>query len=482
MKLPSHIKLNIHLIGIGGIGISGIAEILHNLGHAVQGSDQSDNANTHRLKKLGISVFIGHRSENLKNADIVVISSGVPESNEELIAAREMHLPVLKRAEMLAEIMRFGFSVAVAGTHGKTTTTSMNAALLDAAKLDPTVINGGIINSLNTNARLGTGEWMVVEADESDGTFTKIPATIGIITNIDPEHLDYYGSFEALKAAFYTFIHNLPFYGLGVLCYEHPLVKELAESITDRRITTYGFSKEASIYAYNLKPTSEGTYFDVDISLRHTPFLKHIHKEITVPPKRYKSLFLPMVGEHNVLNFLSAIAVAEELGISEQAIRETLNNFQGVKRRFSKVADIQGVKIIDDYAHHPTEIKTVIKAARQCAKGRVIAVLQPHRYSRVRDLFEEFTLCCEGADELILLPIYEAGEKPIEGISSATLANNTKHKRVYEAKDPEDLSLYLSNLALPGDIILCMGAGNITAIAHALPEQLSFKVQKEVAL
>lgn len=475
MKLPLNILKKIHFIGIGGIGMSGIAEILNNLGYKIQGSDQSKNGNTLRLTTLGITVFDHHIEDNIGSADVVVISSAVQESNIELIEARRRGLPVIKRAEMLAEIMRFRFSVAVAGTHGKTTTTSMCAAVLDAGNFDPTVINGGIINSYNTNARLGKGDWIVVESDESDGTFTKLPATIGIITNIDPEHIEHYGNFDALKDAFYTFIENLPFYGLGILCIDHPEVRALSKRIKNRRLTTYGFSDIAEIRAYNLRYKMGGTYFDVDIAQKNKKHITDTNKQITALPKRYKDLFLPMVGDYNVLNFLSTIAVAEELAINEDGIRKALSDFKGVKRRFTHIDTVKGVKIIDDYAHHPTEIQMVLKAAKQSTKGRVLAVMQPHRYTRLRDLFDDFSTCFKNADQIILAPVYEAGEAPITGISSNTLAEKIKQnqKSVITVTDPNTIPSILAGTMKADDTIIYLGAGNITQWAADLPKKLA---------
>lgn len=475
MKLPLNILKKIHFIGIGGIGMSGIAEILHNLGYCVQGSDPSKNGNTQRLTTLGVTVFDHHIETNIGSADVIVISSAVQESNIELIEARRRGLPVIKRAEMLAEIMRFRFSVAVAGTHGKTTTTSMCASVLDAANFDPTVVNGGIINSYNTNARLGKGDWIVVESDESDGTFTKLPATIGIITNIDPEHIEHYGSFDALKEAFYTFIENLPFYGLGILCIDHPEVRALSTRIKDRRITTYGFSEDAEVRAYNLRYEKGGTYFDVDITPKSKNHIIDASEQIKVLPKRYKDLFLPMAGDYNVLNFLSTIAVAEELGISEHDIRKSLNDFKGVKRRFTRIGTVNGVDIIDDYAHHPTEINMVLKAAKQSTKGRVLAVMQPHRYTRLRDLFNEFSTCFKDADQIILAPVFEAGEAPIKGISSNTLAKAIKknQKLVTTVTDPNTIPSILAGTMQAEDTIIYLGAGNITQWAADLPKKLA---------
>lgn len=456
-SIPLEIGI-LHFVGIGGIGMSGIAEILHNLGYKVQGSDVAESSNVARLRKLGIAVFIGHKPENLENAHVLVVSSAIKPDNPELIAARSQRLPVVKRAEMLAELVRLKWSIAIAGTHGKTTTTTLIAQILETAKLDPTVINGGIINAYGTNTRLGAGDWMVVEADESDGTFLKLGATIAVVTNIDPEHLDHYGDFETLKAAFVSFIQNLPFYGYGVVCIDHPEVQALIPKIADRRLITYGFSPQADVRAVNLRKTATGTLFDVDLQGRTLP-----------------DLFLPMLGEHNVQNALSAIAIAQQLKIEDATLKQGLANFAGVKRRFTLVDVVDGVTIIDDYGHHPVEIAAVLKAARDATDKKVIAVVQPHRYTRVRDLWEQFSTCFNLADSVVLLPIYEAGETPLDGITSAALGESIRnhgHKNVTVLESADALATLVKNTAATGDYVVCLGAGNITQIAHALPAQL----------
>jgi UDP-N-acetylmuramate--alanine ligase len=456
-SIPLEIGI-LHFVGIGGIGMSGIAEILHNLGYKVQGSDVSESSNVARLRKLGIAVFIGHKPENLENAHVLVVSSAIKPDNPELMAARSQRLPVVKRAEMLAELVRLKWSIAIAGTHGKTTTTTLIAQILETAKLDPTVINGGIINAYGTNTRLGAGDWMVVEADESDGTFLKLGATIAVVTNIDPEHLDHYGDFETLKAAFVSFIQNLPFYGYGVVCIDHPEVQALIPKIADRRLITYGFSPQADVRAVNLRKTNTGTLFDVDLQGR-----------------TLQDLFLPMLGEHNVQNALSAIAIAQQLKIEDSTLKQGLANFAGVKRRFTLVDMVDGVTIIDDYGHHPVEIAAVLKAARDATDKKVIAVVQPHRYTRVRDLWEQFSTCFNLADSVVLLPIYEAGETPLEGITSAALGESIRnhgHKNVSVLESADALAALIKNTASTGDYVVCLGAGNITQIAHALPAQL----------
>ncbi|HMF66061.1 MAG TPA: UDP-N-acetylmuramate--L-alanine ligase, partial [Phyllobacterium sp.] len=398
MKMPLNIGL-VHFIGIGGIGMSGIAEVLHNLGYKVQGSDQADSANVQRLREKGIVIFVGHKAENVGDAEVVVVSTAIKKSNPELIAAREKLLPVVRRAEMLAELMRFRKAVAIGGTHGKTTTTSMVATLLDAGNLDPTVINGGIINAYGTNARMGEGDWMVVEADESDGTFLKLPADVAVVTNIDPEHLDHYGTFDRVREAFRQFVENVPFYGFGVMCLDHPEVQSLVSRIEDRRVITYGENPQADVRFVNLVVDGAASRFDVHIAKRKTGEIT----EIT-------GLRLPMPGRHNVSNATAAIAVALELGISAEDIKKGLSSFGGVKRRFTRTGSWNGVEIFDDYGHHPVEIKAVLRAARDSAKGRVIAVVQPHRYTRLASLFDEFAACFNDADTVILAPVYAAGE------------------------------------------------------------------------
>lgn len=474
MNLAFDIAKTVHFIGIGGIGMSGIAEILHNLGYKIQGSDVQQNANVQRLEKMGIRIFIGHEGSHVHKADVVVVSSAVNKKNPEYLTALALNIPVIKRAEMLAEIMRFKKSIAIAGTHGKTTTTSMNAALLDAADMDPTIINGGIINTYNTNAKLGKGEWIVVEADESDGTFVKLPATIGIITNIDPEHMEHYQTFDNLKKAFIQFIENIPFYGCAILCIDHPVVKELAEQISDRKIVTYGFDESAQIRAYNIKTTKEGCYFDVDICTKKTKKTIVENTNISSMPKRYKNLFLPMVGKHNVQNFLSAIAVSEELNISENQIIKALSSFKGVKRRFTRVGSAKGIEIIDDYAHHPVEIETVLKAAKQCAPKNIITVIQPHRYSRLQKHMEEYVRSVADANIVVLSQVYAAGEDVIENINSSVLAEKIRAtgKSVYEFIEPKELPYIISRIAQKDDMVLCLGAGTITNWAAMLPLQL----------
>jgi len=461
--MPLSIGL-IHFVGIGGIGMSGIAEILHNLKYQVQGSDIAESANVKRLTALGIPVQIGHNSENVANAAVVVVSSAINQENPEIAEARARRIPVVRRAEMLAELMRLKSSIAVGGTHGKTTTTSLIASVLDGAGFDPTVINGGIINAYGTNARLGGSEWMVVEADESDGTFIRLPATIAIITNLDPEHLDFYGDFETEKAAFRRFVENIPFYGFAVVCIDHAEVQTLIGQITDRRLVTYGLSPQAEVRAVDLKPGPGGISFNVEVNKGETG-------------KRVISgLRLPMFGEHNVLNALAAIAVAIEMDIDDAAITNTLARFEGVKRRFTKVGEAGGVTIIDDYGHHPVEVNAVLKAARSATQGKVVAVIQPHRYSRIQDLFEEFCVCFNDADTVIVSEIYAAGEDPIPGIDQeALIAGLTSHghRNVLALAEPDGLADLIHSETDAGDLVVCLGAGSITAWANALPEQLA---------
>jgi len=451
----------IHFVGIGGIGMSGIAEVMLNLGYSVQGSDIKENPNVARLRDKGASIHIGHAAENVTGVGALVVSTAIKPDNPELVAARERKIPVVRRAEMLAELMRLKYSVAVAGTHGKTTTTSLVAALMDAADLDPTVINGGIISAYGSNAKMGAGDWMAVEADESDGSFLKLRATIGIVTNIDPEHMEHYGSVEKLHDAFYSFVENLPFYGFAVLCTDHPDVQTLAAKVTDRRLITYGFNPQADVRAENLEMTPEGSRFDV-------VFRDNGHSE------SWEGVFLPMMGEHNVLNTLSAIAVARELGAKEDAAKSALQAFGGVKRRFTKTGEWKGASIIDDYGHHPVEIAAVLKAARQASKGKVIAIAQPHRYTRLNDLFEDFCTCFNDADSVLIAPVFEAGETPIEGANAAHLVEGLKahgHRDAHTTTR-ETVAAAIAERADEGDVIIFLGAGDITAWAYALPDEL----------
>jgi UDP-N-acetylmuramate--alanine ligase len=460
----------IHFVGIGGIGMSGIAEVLHNLGYRVQGSDLADSANTRRLLGLGIAVMIGHRAENLDAAEVIVVSSAVKPDNPEVVAARARRLPVVRRAEMLAELMRLKWSIAIAGTHGKTTTTSMLGALLETAGLDPTVINGGIINAYGTNTRLGAGDWMAVEADESDGTFTRLPATIAIVTNIDPEHLDFYGDFAALQQAFETFVGNIPFYGFAVLCVDHPVVQGMVARLSERRILTYGLSPQADIRATNIRLGPEGSHFDAVIADR-----------VSGEERVLAGLFLPMFGEHNVQNSLTVLAVAEEMGLGDEVVRTSLRNFKGVRRRFTKTGEWNGVTIIDDYGHHPVEIAAVLKAARAIALlgargGRVIAIVQPHRYTRLAHLFDGFCTCFNDADLVLVADVYAAGEAPIAGVSRDALVAGLSahgHRNARALSGPDDLAPLLRELARPDDIVVCLGAGSSTNWANSLPDDLA---------
>ncbi|MEI8393769.1 MAG: UDP-N-acetylmuramate--L-alanine ligase [Rhodospirillaceae bacterium] len=460
--LPLNIGL-IHFVGIGGIGMSGIAEVLKNLGYKVQGSDLSENANVKRLRAQGIEVFIGHRGENVGKASVVVVSSAVKRDNPEVVAARTNHLPVVRRAEMLGELMRLKWSVAIGGTHGKTTTTSLVAAMLEAAGKDPTVINGGIINAYGTNSRLGAGEWMVVEADESDGTFVKLPATIAVVTNIDPEHLDHYGTFDKVKEGFESFIQNVPFYGFAVLCLDHPEVQAMIPRVSDRRIVTYGFSPQAQVRAINLELSPEGARFDVVLSDR-------LEGSVTM-----QGVTLPMFGKHNVQNALAAIAVAHEMELSPAVMRRALSGFSGVKRRFTRTGVSNGVTVIDDYGHHPVEIASVLKAARTAGRGKVVAVVQPHRFSRLQSLFEEFCTCFNDADAVVVADVYAAGEQPIPGIDRDALIEGLQargHRRVVPLADADSLAGTVAGIAEPGDLVICLGAGTISGWANALPGDL----------
>ena len=454
----------IHFIGIGGIGMSGIAEIMHNLGYKVRGSDLSESANVKRLKTMGIPVTIGHDADNLGDAHAVVYSSAVKPGNAEFDAARLRGLPLVRRAEMLAEIMRLKSCIAIAGTNGKTTTTTLVAALLDAGGLDPTVVNGGIINAYGTNARLGAGEWVVVEADESDGTFLRLPATVAVVTNADPDHLDYYGTFDRMRDAFQRFVENIPFYGFAVLCLDHPEVQAMVGRIEDRRLITYGLSPQADIRAVNVSFSEGASHFDVVITDRREG------KETRIERMR-----LPMPGEHNVQNALAAIAVARELGIGADTIRVALDRFGGVKRRFTRVGEWNGAAIIDDYAHNPFKIAAALKAARQAYSGPIIAVVQPHRYTRLRDTFEQFAQCLNDADVAIIAPVYPAGEAPIEGFNRDSYAEALRahgHRNVFAIEGADDLPVLVAQYAKPGGAIVMLGAGSITVWAAGLEAAL----------
>ena len=453
----------IHFVGIGGIGMSGIAEVMKNLGYEVQGSDIAEGYVVEGLRQRGIRVMIGHAAENLGDAAVVVTSTAVKRNNPEVAAALEGRIPVVRRAEMLAELMRLKRTVAVAGTHGKTTTTSMIAALLDAGGIDPTVINGGIINSYGSNARLGASDWMVVEADESDGSFLRLDGTIAVVTNIDPEHLDHYGSFDAVKEAFVEFIENVPFYGAAVLCIDHPEVQAVIPKIRDRRVITYGFSAQADVRGENVTPIPGGNRFDVAIRQRDGT------------SRRIEAIELPMPGRHNVQNSLAAIAVAVEMACSDDVIQTGFAKFTGVKRRFTKVGEVDGITVIDDYAHHPVEIRAVLSAAREGVQGRVIAVVQPHRYTRLRDHMEEFQAAFNDADIVYATPVYAAGEQPIEGIDSEVMVAGMKargHRSAQVIVGQDALAATLSETAQPGDMVVCLGAGDITKWAGGLADAI----------
>jgi UDP-N-acetylmuramate--alanine ligase len=454
----------IHFVGIGGIGMSGIAEVMHNLGYSVQGSDIAEGYVVEGLRKRGIKVMIGHAGENVGEAAVVVTSTAVKRDNPEVAAALEARIPVVRRAEMLAELMRLKNTVAVAGTHGKTTTTSMIASLLDAGGIDPTVINGGIINSYGSNARLGASDWMVVEADESDGSFLRLDGTIAVVTNIDPEHLDHYGSFDKVKECFVEFIENVPFYGAAMLCIDHPEVQAIIPRIRDRRVVTYGFSAQADVRGEHVTPVPGGNRFDVALRQRDGSF------------RRIEGIELPMPGRHNVQNSLAAIAVAAEMGCADEVIRTGFAKFGGVKRRFTKVGEVAGATVIDDYGHHPVEIRAVLAAAREGVRSRVIAVVQPHRYTRLRDLMDDFQTAFNDADIVYAVPVYPAGEQPIEGVDSAALVEGLKargHRAAYTIDGPDALADALAETLGEGDMVVCLGAGDITKWAAGLADAVS---------
>ncbi|WP_215751247.1 MULTISPECIES: UDP-N-acetylmuramate--L-alanine ligase [unclassified Gluconobacter] len=461
--LPLNIG-TIHFVGIGGIGMSGIAEVLHMLGYRVQGSDIAESSNVQRLRHAGIQIHIGHDASNLGDAQVVVTSTAVKKDNPEVVAARAKLIPVVRRAEMLAELMRLRWSVAIGGTHGKTTTTSLVACVLEHAKLDPTVINGGIIEAYGTNTRMGSGDWMVVEADESDGSFLRLPAVIAVITNMDPEHLDHWGTEEAMQAGYDQFVSNIPFYGFAVLCVDHPQVQQMIPRLSDHRIITYGFSPQADVRAEKVVMDKRGATFEVVVTNRAR------NRTRRAGPFR-----LPMLGHHNVLNSLAAIAVALEMEISDSVIASGLASFKGVKRRFTRTGEFNGVSIIDDYGHHPVEIAAVLKAARQAGAKNVIAVVQPHRYSRLKGLFGEFCTCMNDADTVIVADVYAAGESPIDGADRDALVEGLRdrgHRSVVPLPSPELLPEMVNAIAKPGDYVVCLGAGTITQWAQTLPQEL----------
>ncbi|MCC6887310.1 MAG: UDP-N-acetylmuramate--L-alanine ligase [Hyphomicrobiales bacterium] len=464
MKLPRDIG-PIHFVGIGGIGMSGIAEVLINLGYTVQGSDAADSANVRRLREKGAKIAVGHSADAIGGADVVVVSTAIKRDNPELPAARAPRLPEVRRAEMLAELMRLKRCVAIGGTHGKTTTTSLVAALIDAGGFDPTVINGGIINAYGTNARLGAGEWMVVEADESDGTFLKLPADIAIVTNVDPEHLDHFKTFEAVQDAFRSFVENVPFYGFAVMCTDHPVVQQLVGQVTDRRVITYGENPQADVRLVDLDHADGESHFSIVFRDRAGETRHEIG-----------ALRLPMPGRHNALNATAAVAVAHELGISDEMIRKALAGFGGVRRRFTRTGEWNGVPVIDDYGHHPVEIAAVLRAARESSRGQVIAVMQPHRYTRLASLFDQFATCFNDADIVIVAHVYAAGESPIPAADRDALVQGLRahgHRQVLPLDSAQDLASLVKGLVRPGDIVVCLGAGNITQWAYALPAELA---------
>jgi UDP-N-acetylmuramate--alanine ligase len=460
--VPTDIGI-VHFVGIGGIGMSGIAEVMHNLGYQVQGSDIADSYVIDGLRQRGINVMIGHSADNLGDAAVVVTSTAVKAGNPERDAALERRIPLVRRAEMLAELMRLKHTVAVAGTHGKTTTTSLIAAMLDHGGIDPTVINGGIINSYGSNARLGASDWMVVEADESDGSFLRLDGTLAVVTNIDPEHLDHYGDFDAIKNAFVEFVENVPFYGAAIMCLDHPEVQAILPKIRDRRIITYGFSAQADIRGENVTPHPGGNSFDVVVRARDGSL------------RTIQNIRLPMPGRHNVQNALAAVAVGLEMGMSDAAIAHGFDKFGGVKRRFTKVGEVDGVTIIDDYGHHPVEIRAVLSAAREGAQGRVIAVAQPHRFTRLRDHMDDFQQAFNDADMVFISPVYAAGEGPIDGIDAAALVHGIKargHRSAATVADAGDLARKLAEVVQGNDIIVCLGAGDITKWAAGLADAI----------
>ncbi len=456
----------IHFVGIGGIGMSGIAEVMHNLGYDVQGSDIAESYVVEGLRDRGIKVMIGQKAENVEGAAVIVTSTAIKRTNPEVVYALENRIPVVKRAEMLAELMRLKSTIAIAGTHGKTTTTSMVAAMLDHGGIDPTVINGGIINTYGSNARLGDGDWMVVEADESDGSFLRLDGTLAVVTNIDPEHMEHYGSFDVLKKAFIEFVENVPFYGAAILCLDHPEVQAILPQVKDRRIITYGFSAQADVRGENVTPIPGGNRFDVTVS----------EKDGT--SRKIEGIELPMPGRHNVQNALAAVTVGLQMGMSDEDVQNGFATFGGVKRRFTKVGEVDGVVIIDDYGHHPVEIKAVLAAAREGVENRIIAVVQPHRYTRLRDLMDEFQQCFNDADIVYVTPVYEAGEDPIEGVHAEALVAGLKQRGLRSAgtiADADALAAELADTVQAGDMVVCLGAGDITKWAAGLADAIKAK-------
>ncbi|RCL02891.1 MAG: UDP-N-acetylmuramate--alanine ligase [Candidatus Tokpelaia sp. JSC161] len=456
----------IHVIGIGGIGMSAIADILHNLGYKVQGSDEVNNANVVRLRKRGIPIFVGHRDENLANAELVVISTAIKQDNCEYLLALKKGVPVIQRAEMLAELMRFRQTIAIAGTHGKSTTTSLIAALLDMGGFDPTVVNGGIINAYSSNTRMGSSNWMIVEADESDGTFLHLPVDVAVLTSIDPEHLDYYGTIENMRQAFYKFVEKVSFYGFAVMCLDDPEVKFLVSHVRNRRVITYGSDLEADVRYLNYRIDGFCSFFDI------------IVQDSKNGVKELKNLVFPMIGQHNVLNAVAAVAVAHECSVSYEAILQGLASFRGVHRRLTHIGSWNGIEIFDDYAHHPVEIMAVLKALRAIARGKVIAIVQPHRYSRLSHLLYDFSVCFSDADIVALAPVYTAGEEERDGINTEALIIGIRragHNQVHYIGGQEDVAPFIRKIANFGDYIIFMGAGNITQWAYALPHELEFR-------
>ncbi|HEX7127983.1 MAG TPA: UDP-N-acetylmuramate--L-alanine ligase [Thermodesulfobacteriota bacterium] len=451
---------HIHLVGIGGIGMSGIAEVLLTLGYRVSGSDLKDSETTRRLASLGGTIQIGHRDSNVaETVDVVVTSSAVRPTNPEVVAARARQIPVIPRAEMLAELMRLKYGVAIAGSHGKTTTTSMVAAVLGHGGMDPTVVIGGKVNALGTNARLGQGEFMVVEADESDGSFLKLSPTIAVVTNIDPEHLDHYGDLAALRTAFLDFMNKVPFYGLTILCLDHEALQALLPRI-ERRHRTYGLSTQADLSADDLAFEGTRTAFDV-----------------TYHGKALGRVSLQVPGVHNVLNALAAIGVGLELDLPWPVIRDGLEGFGGVQRRFQVKGEVGGVLVVDDYGHHPAEIRATLAAARRGFGRRLVVAFQPHRFTRTRDLFDDFLAAFNQSDVLLGTDIYPAGEEPIEGVTGRRLFDAVKahgHRDVTYVERGRLLEALLERVE-PGDLVITLGAGDVTQVSDQLVEALAHK-------
>ena len=450
----------VHFIGIGGIGMSAIAEMLPTFGVAVQGSNNVENANTLRLQKIGIPVFIGHDATHLKGVEAIVVSSAIHPDNVELQVAREQGIPVAHRSEMLAELMRFKKSISISGSHGKTTTSSLIAHMLISAKMDPSFIIGGILNAKGSNASAGSGEWIVAEADESDGSFLKLPSTISVVTNIEPEHMDYYKTFDREKMAYQTFLNQTAFYGACVVCVDHPVVREILPAIKNRKIMTYGFSKTADVHADNVRVVSGGSVFDVYVRFNNDF-------------EKISDVKISLMGKHNILNALAAFAVGEFLRLDRAIIKKSLADFMGIQRRLTLRGTERGVAVYDDYAHHPSEIKATLSALKEQISGRLIAVFQPHRYTRFQDLWADFKTAFEGVDALFVTDVYSAGDPAIEGVTADKFVSEMapSYPDVYKTTE-NDFGQDVARFVKTGDTVVCLNAGSLSRHIPELLEAL----------